>query len=272
MGLEIAENAIELFRDLPEDHPFFQQLTFMRPEDIPDYQLLIQKLQGVEVGGVSPDDWVSITRLSFAYLEPRHRFGLLTDVLKAKIVRARKQIVRDLPSELQAVIETYHPDKFISSASLLDNLLFGKVSYGQADALERIRAIVIDLFEALGQSEAILAIGLDFDVGSGGKRLTSVQRQKINVARALLKRADYVIFNRPLPALDQRIQIQIAENIMQNLHKEGHTPAIIWTLSNFPLASNFDRVIVFESGHLVQDGTYETLLKEGGVFRELVAQ
>lgn len=272
MGREIAENAIELFRDLPPDHPFFQQLTFMRPEDIPDYQLLLQKLKDVEVGAVSPEDWGSIARLSFAYIEPRHRFGLLTDALKAKIVAARKQVAQDMPPDLQAVIETYHPDRFISSASLLDNLLFGKVSYGQADAMGRIRAILIDLFEDLGQSEAILSIGLDFDVGSGGKRLTSVQRQKINVARALLKHADYVIFSRPLPALDQRIQIQIAENIMQNLHKEGHTPAIIWALSNFPLASNFDRVIVFKGGRLVQDGTYEALLAEGGVFKELVAQ
>lgn len=272
MGLEIAENAIELFQDLPSDHPFFQQLTFMRPEDIPTYQLLLQKLKDLEVEAVSSEDWVSIARLSFAYIEPRHRFGLLTDALKAKIVAARKQVAQDMPPDLRAVIETYQPDKFISSASLLDNLLFGKVSYGQADAVERIRAILIDLFEDLGQSEAILSIGLDFDVGSGGKRLTSVQRQKINVARALLKHADYVIFSRPLPALDQRIQIQIAENIMQNHHKEGHTPAIIWALSNFHLASSFDRVIVFEGGHLVQDGTYEALLAEGGVFKELVAQ
>ena len=38
MGLEIADNAIELFADLPPDNPFFQQLTFMTPEEIPDYQ------------------------------------------------------------------------------------------------------------------------------------------------------------------------------------------------------------------------------------------
>jgi putative ABC transport system ATP-binding protein len=55
----------------------------------------------------------------------------------------------------------------------------------------------------------VLSIGLDFDVGSGGKRLTNVQRQKLNLARALLKRADYLIFNRPLVALDHRIQDQI---------------------------------------------------------------
>jgi putative ABC transport system ATP-binding protein len=116
-----------------------------------------------------------------------------------------------------------------------------------------------------------LIIGLDFDVGSGGKRLTSVQRQKINMARALLKHSDYVVFNRPLPSLDQRIQIQIAGNIMHSLHKEGHKPAIIWALSNFSLARDFDRVIVFDHGRVVQDGAYEVLMEEDGPLKELLS-
>ena len=49
MGLEIASNAIELFADLPPDNPLFQQLTFMTPEEIPDYQILLQRLQGRQV-------------------------------------------------------------------------------------------------------------------------------------------------------------------------------------------------------------------------------
>ena len=46
MGLEIARTAVELFRDLPPDHPFFQQLTFMSSEEIPEYQALLQRLEG----------------------------------------------------------------------------------------------------------------------------------------------------------------------------------------------------------------------------------
>ncbi len=49
MGLEIADNAIELFADLPADHPFFQQLAFMTAEDIPEYQQLLQRLRGKSI-------------------------------------------------------------------------------------------------------------------------------------------------------------------------------------------------------------------------------
>ena len=79
MGMEIADQAIELFADLPPDHPFFQQLTFMTPEEIPDYQALLQRAARAALWRcVAEDDRAQIITLSFAYIEPRHRFGLLT--------------------------------------------------------------------------------------------------------------------------------------------------------------------------------------------------
>ncbi|MBZ9603510.1 ABC transporter ATP-binding protein [Phyllobacterium chamaecytisi] len=271
MGLEIAANAVELFEDLPPDHPFFQQLTFMTADDIPAYQVLLQKLQGRGIDAASADERTSIIRLSFSYIEPRHRFGLLNSQLMAKIVDARARFHQNMPDDLKAVIERYDPERFISTATLLDNVLFGRIGFTQADGSDRLRTILRDLFDRLGLFESVLSIGMDFDVGSGGKRLTNVQRQKLNVARALLKRADYVIFNRPLPALDQRVQDHITHNIMEDLHEEGHAPAIIWVLSNTALANLFDRVIVFDKGTLVEDGTHATLLEKNGIFKELVS-
>ncbi len=219
----------------------------------------------------SPEERSNIIRLSFSYIEPRHRFGLLNDELMAKIVDARARFHENLPADLKEVIERYDPKKFISSATLLDNVLFGRVGFAQADGTDKLRDIMRDIFNKLGLFESVLSIGLDFDVGSGGKRLTNVQRQKLNVARALLKRSDYLIFNRPLPALDQRIQDKITHNIMENLHEEGHSPAIIWVLSNTSLAKLFDRVIVFDNGALVEDGTHATLLEKNGVFKQLAS-
>ena len=271
MGLEIAANAVELFQDLPPDHPFFQQLTFMTADDIPAYQLLLQKLQGRGIDAASPEERSSIIRLSFSYIEPRHRFGLLNDDLMAKIVDARARFHRDMPDDLKEVIERYDPKKFIASASLIDNVLFGRIGFTQADGSEKVRGILRDIFNKLNLFESVLSIGLDFDVGAGGKRLTNVQRQKLNMARALLKRSDYLIFNRPLPALDQRIQDRITHNIMEDLHEEGHAPSIVWVLSNTDLAKLFDRVVVFDAGALVEDGTHATLLKKNGVFKQLAS-
>ncbi|NTG51176.1 ABC transporter ATP-binding protein [Agrobacterium rhizogenes] len=271
MGLEIAENAVELFTDLPPDHPFFQQLTFMTPEDIPTYEALLQKLNGKGFSAASPDERAAIIRLSFSYIEPRHRFGLLTQTLMEKIVTTRIKFYEHIPADLAEVIERYDPERFTASATLMDNVLFGRIAHQQANAPERIHTIMYDVFERLGMQDSVLSIGLDFDVGSGGKRLTNVQRQKLNLGRALLKRADYIICNRPLPALDHRIQDQILRAILTELDRSADKPALIWVLSNPNFAELFDRVLVFNHGSLVESGTTTDLLEKNGMFKELLS-
>ncbi len=89
------------------------------------------------------------------------------------------------------------------------------------------------------------------NVGVGGRRLTAAQRQKLDVARALLKRADFIIFNRPLAALDQRSQDLVTKNVLEELNRDGRNPAILWVLPNPHLANLFEHIIVFHGGELV---------------------
>ncbi|MGF9694602.1 ABC transporter ATP-binding protein [Rhizobium sp. 0TCS1.26] len=271
VGLAIAENAVELFRDLPPDHPFFNQLTFMTPDDLPTYEALLQKLQGTTVDEASSEDRSSIIRLSFSYIEPRHRFGLMTEELMAKIVAARQQFYNDIPQDLADNIERHDPQKFSDSASLMDNVLFGRLAYQEADTSDRIRQIIRDIFVELDLEDNVLSIGLDFDVGAQGRRLTNVQRQKLNLARALLKRSDYFIFNRPLSALDQRVQNGIVSHILNDLHEDGKRPSIIWVLPNTDCAELFDRIVVLEGGNLVETGSFEELKHQNGMFKQLLS-
>ncbi|MGE6740464.1 ABC transporter transmembrane domain-containing protein [Allorhizobium pseudoryzae] len=271
MGLEIAENMVELFRDLPPGHPFFQQLTFMKAEDIPAYEALLPKLKGHSFEKASGEERANIIRLSFAYIEPRHRFGLLTADLMAMIVEARTQFYADIPPELAEAIERYDPEHFMASASLMDNVLFGRISLQDAETSDKIRSIIQSIFRELELEDYVLSIGLDFQVGAQGRRLTNVQRQKLNLARALLKRSDYFIFNRPLPALDQRSQEAITRNIMTDLHEEGHKPAIIWVLPNARMSELFDRIMVFQNGNLVENGTFAEFADQKSMFKQLVS-
>ncbi len=271
MGLEIAEQAIELFADLPPDHPFFQQLAFMTPEEIPAYETLLQRLKNRPYEAVSESDRAMIVTLSFAYIEPRHRFGLLTEELMGKIVAARNRFYENLPPELQDAIERYDPAKYIAAATVMDNVLFGRVGNNHPDAPERIRSIVYDILDKLGLYNEVLDVGLDFNVGSGGRRLTGGQRQKLDVARALLKRPDFLILNRPLSALDQRMQEQVLRNVLEEARRDGHSPAIVWVVTNPAMGRMFDRVAVFDAGQLVEDGTHETLLAGNGIFKELLS-
>ncbi|QPC88737.1 ABC transporter ATP-binding protein [Mesorhizobium sp. NBSH29] len=271
MGLEIAEQAIELFSDLPPDHPFFQQLSFMTADEIPDYEQLVQRLKGKPYASVVPADRASIVSLSFSYIEPRHRFGLLSDELMAKIVTARELFYANLPETLQGSIQPYDPERYTATASVMDNVLFGRIAHNHPEGPERIRAIVYSILGELGLYDDVLDVGLGFDVGVGGRRLTGAQRQKLEVARVLLKRADFMIFNRPLSALDQRQQEAILQNVLKEATRDERQPTIVWVVTAPAMAESFERVVVFHAGRVVEDGTHATLVKRNGIFKDLLA-
>ncbi|MCB1447057.1 MAG: ATP-binding cassette domain-containing protein, partial [Rhizobiaceae bacterium] len=271
MGVEIAENAVDLFSDLPPDHPFFQQLTFMTADDIPQYQILLQRIKGRPYEDVSLEDRIRIIHLSFLYIEPRHRFGLLTPELMEKVVAVRKEFHANLPETLRNALEPYDPARFTASATLLDNVLFGRISHKYTDGSERIRSIILDVLTARGLYESTLAIGLGFNVGTGGRRLTSVQRQKLGMARAVIRRSIHYIFNRPLPGLDHRVQHRIVTNVLEHVRSRDGNASVVWVLSNPELTDLFDRVLVFDKGKLAADGSHSNLVEKSAIFKELVS-
>ena len=270
MGIEIASNVVELFQDLPPDHPFFQQLNFMTAEEIPDYQALLAKIQSRGFGAVSAEERSRIVALSFAYIEPKQRFGILTPALIVRIVAARSTFRQSLPPDLANRIEPYDPEQFNTAASLMDNVLFGRIGRGHANAAEKIRGIVRTVLQELGLFSDIIGIGLEFNAGVGGKRLTTGQRQRLNLARAILKRPDFLILNQPLSALDLQTQKQIIVNVFERTRQAEPKPAIIWVVSP-GLSNMFDRIIVFDRGTQVGDGTYERLVADNSILKGLLS-
>jgi putative ABC transport system ATP-binding protein len=270
MGIEIASNVAELFQDLPPDHPFFQQLNFMTAEEIPDFQALVAKIQSRGIAAISEEERSRFIALSFAYIEPRQRFGILTPALMARIVAARSAFWQSIPPDLANRIERYDPEQFNTGASLMDNVLFGRIGFGHANAAEKIRGIVRAVLQELGLFSDLIGIGLEFNAGVGGKRLTIGQRQRLNLARAILKRPDFLILNQPLSALDPQTQKQIIANVLGRTRQAEPRPAIIWVVSP-GLSTMFDRLIVFDRGMRVGDGTYGQLAADNSIFRGLLS-
>ena len=270
MGIEIARTALELFQDLPPDHPFFEQLSFMSSDQIPEYQIVIQRVQNMEYENVSDIDRAMIMGLPFAYIEPRHRFGLLDDKIMTLLVKARLAFRENLPEQYSDAIEFYDPDRYNRVSSIQDNLLLGRVTHGVAGGPERVIKVIRSLIDELDLSDAVLNVGLDFNVGSGGKRLTLVQRQKLGLARVLIKHPDYALLNKPLAALDQRQQEMIVDRVIADAKEHNPPYGIVWVVGNNQLSRRFHRVLVFDHGNLVEDGEPEKLLEKNGAYAKLM--
>ena len=108
--------------------------------------------------------------------------------------------------------------------------------------------------------------GLDTVIGEGGARLSGGQRQRLAIARALLPAPDYFVFDEATSALDTVSERMVQEAFSRIL--PGKTA--IFIAHRLSTVKDCDRIIVLDGGRIVQDGTFEQLRHEPGLFRQMV--
>ncbi|MEE8333417.1 MAG: ATP-binding cassette domain-containing protein [Alphaproteobacteria bacterium] len=266
-GRQVAATMVELFADLPPGHEFFDRYSFISHEDLPIFQALLSRLGREGVDALKPEERTMLLSLPFRLSPARHRLDVIDDALKQKIMRARHIFWENLPENLKGTVERFDRDSYTAAASLQDNILFGKVAYGQARGQERIGAVIAEVVDELDLRAAMMEVGLDFQVGIGGGRLSSAQRQKLALARALLKRPDILVLNEATASIDGTGQIRVMEQIL----KEFEGRCVIWVLHRASHAARFGRVLVMHGGRVVEQGDYAQLNKDGSVLQDLVA-
>jgi putative ABC transport system ATP-binding protein len=253
MGLKVAETLIDLFGDLAPDNPLLERMDLMAPEEIEDYRAIVRRASSVPLPDVEPADRRALLRLAYGYIEPRHRHGLLDDEVKASIVAARQAFRDNLPADLAGTIEFYQPGTLNPAASVQDNVLFGRIVDTYAEAVERVNALLRETMDALGLTDAVIEVGLAFDIGSGAKRLSVPQQQKLALARALAKRPDLLIVNRALASLDANTQDATVTRVLDFARASGEPGfAVFWVLSHPGSGQWFDKVLTFENGRIAK--------------------
>src|SRR5690606_333007 len=107
--------------------------------------------------------------------------------------------------------------------------------------------------------------GYDAHVGERGVKLSGGQRQRIAIARVLLKNAPILVLDEATSALDSEVEAVIQENF-QRLMQDKTVIAIAHRLSTI---AAMDRLIVMDQGRIVEQGTHEALVANGGLYAQL---
>ncbi|MCW0234703.1 MAG: ABC transporter ATP-binding protein/permease [Ferrovibrio sp.] len=267
IGYEVADTMVELFADLPPEHEFFQQFSFISSDDLPDYKDLLMRAKPETLEQLPEADRVRLMSLPFKLVLARHRLGHFNDAEREAILKARKIFAETLPEDRKGTIAFFDPEHFTVSSSIVDNILFGRVAYGQAQAQEKIGRVMADVVEQLQLREPIIAVGLQFEVGIAGARLNAAQRQKLAIARALVKRPDWVMLSEATAALDPRSHAAAIKAISE-LRKDA---GLIWSLQRASDCESFDIVVVVENGRVTHTGPYAELCEKSARFKQMLA-
>jgi ABC-type multidrug transport system fused ATPase/permease subunit len=266
-GRQVAETMVELFADLPSDHEFFEQFSFISADDLPEFVAILGRIGSGGPAALGKADRTKLLSLPFRLIPARHRLDVLDEVMQNRLLEARRVFRADLPAEAWPQIEFFDAERYNAAASVQDNILFGKIAYGEADAPIRVPSVLAEVIDALSLRQTVIDVGLDYNVGTGGSRLSFAERQKAGIARAVLKRPDLLILNEATSALDGQAQSRVTKGLKEEFAGRG----IIWVLHRASLAQNFDRVLVLSNGKLQEQGAPSELDGNGSLMSLLIA-
>ena len=156
---------------------------------------------------------------------------------------------------LRAQIGMVTQDTSLLHRSVRENILYGRPDASEADMLEAARRAEAHDF-ILGLSDAKGRTGYDAHVG---------QRQRIAIARVLLKNAPILVLDEATSALDSEAEAAIQENLYRLM--EGKT--VIAIAHRLSTIAAMDRLVVMDRGRIVEQGTHDALIASDGVYAQL---
>ncbi len=168
--------------------------------------------------------------------------------------------LRDMArDDFRRAIALVPQDPVIFAATARDNIRFGRPDASDAEVTAAAQsAAAHDFLTALPQ-------GYDTYVGERGVMLSGGQKQRIALARAILRDAPILLLDEATSALDAESE----GAVQQAVERLSHSRTVIIVAHRLATVKKADRIVVFEDGRIVAEGTHDALVAEGGLYARL---
>ncbi len=170
--------------------------------------------------------------------------------------------VKDMPlSQLSEYVSFVTQDNFLFRCSLLENIRLGNPSATDEEVKAAARAAQCEEFISK------LPQGYDTPAGEAGKRLSGGEKQRIAIARMMLKNAPIIILDEATASIDPENE----HLIQQAISALTRGKAIITIAHRLATVQNADQILVVDDGRIAHHGTHDQLVKQEGLYRRFTA-
>jgi ATP-binding cassette, subfamily B, bacterial len=183
----------------------------------------------------------------------------LFELTRGQILIDNQDITLASKESLQKSIGVIPQEISLFNRSIMENIRYGNIYASDEE--------VIEAAQKAKAHEFIMRLpnGYSSLVGEKGVKLSGGERQRIAIARAILKNAPILLLDESTNQLDSVTEESIRKSL-EVLMKEKTTIVIAHRLSTL---LNLDRILVFDQGKIVQDGTHDKLIKQSGLYKTL---
>ena len=265
LGAKICRRTMEIFGNILPDAFFLEAVPFATAE-FEDVRRLAEHLGESFTAPLTDADQRKLLQLSLRFVPKKHKMVGMPRPLIRLILSQRPLFKKKISEEMPGAFTFFHKRIYMHSLSVLNNVIFGRLKDVSPKVDEIINERIVHLMVEEGVLEAVLEIGLQFQVGSRGDRLSGGQRQKLAIARVLLKKPRILILDEVTSALDNKSQTRI--QVLLESRLKGQT-TVISVIHRLDTVKNYDKIVVLRSGQVYESGTYAELMENRGLFYEL---
>ncbi len=184
------------------------------------------------------------------------------DLENGRILLEGRDYTSFTPEELRRRVIMVPQTVHLYSGTLAENLRIAAPAATDEELMEVLREVRLKEW-VLSQPD-----GLNTSVGDAGGKLSGGQRQKIGIARALLCKAEYIIFDEATSSVDMESE----REIWSCIDELSQTRTLIIISHRLSTIQNADVIYVLENGQIAQKGIHEELMQKTGLYRQLVEE
>ena len=253
--LEVAPTTNDDLNDIPQSNDAeirFENISFdydIRRTIIKNISFTVPNGKKVAIVGPTGAGKSTISRLLFKFYDPKEGNIFINNTNVNKISQ----------NTLRKIIGVVPQDTVLFNDTIYYNIAYGNTGATKEEVISAAKNADIHDFIT------ILPDGYETIVGERGLKLSGGEKQRVAIARTILKNPKIFFFDEATSALDTSTEKEIQKNL-ENVSKGKTTLIIAHRLST---AANADNIIVLDQGTIIEQGTHESLLLEKGKYFEM---
>ena len=253
--LEVAPTTNDDLKDIPQSNDAeirFENISFdydIRRTIIKNISFTVPNGKKVAIVGPTGAGKSTISRLLFKFYDPKEGNIFINNTNVNKISQ----------NSLRKIIGVVPQDTVLFNDTIYYNIAYGNTGATKEEVISAAQNADIHDFIT------ILPDGYETIVGERGLKLSGGEKQRVAIARTILKNPKIFFFDEATSALDTSTEKEIQKNL-ENVSKGKTTLIIAHRLST---AANADNIIVLDQGTIIEQGTHESLLLEKGKYFEM---